>query len=346
MRPLGVFIKNQREKNNISQNRLASLLYKDRTVISKWENNKLNPSIQDIICMSEIFHISVEEFLFGEEYSSSNSKEIKSNFNRFLIFQNDKLKKFKMIIIMLIFILVIGLTLFLLYYFYNTYNTTKVYLLWGESEHFELKNGLFIVTREKSYLKLGNVNDYSGEIMLFYQDSTDLKYNTLYVGDINYIITDFTGYNSGINLNNFNDLQGNLYIKLVDNGEILKLNFEQNFKNDNVIFKNQIAIGETEEQDFFYNNFDKVKTDFKCLDGSLCTKEINNLTIFYDLNNYIFYFSTNFETAEYDIINQVFMYSNDEGISFTVGSNFRCAKDCYFQKEKYDYFMSFIQKYL
>ena len=38
---IGSFIKKQREKKKLSQNQLAELLYKDRTVISKWENDKL-----------------------------------------------------------------------------------------------------------------------------------------------------------------------------------------------------------------------------------------------------------------------------------------------------------------
>ena len=62
---VGLKIKEQRVKNNLSQKDLAKKLSVSDKLISKWENNLGIPSVEYLIEMSEIFHIDLQE-LIGE----------------------------------------------------------------------------------------------------------------------------------------------------------------------------------------------------------------------------------------------------------------------------------------
>lgn len=53
----------EREKHNWSQAELADKLNVTRQSVSKWENNKGLPSIEVLIAISDLLHITVDELL-------------------------------------------------------------------------------------------------------------------------------------------------------------------------------------------------------------------------------------------------------------------------------------------
>ena len=68
---IGSNIKENREKNNITQKELANALGLEATTISKYESNKILPSIDILKKISGIFGISVDEILKTEEFDLS-----------------------------------------------------------------------------------------------------------------------------------------------------------------------------------------------------------------------------------------------------------------------------------
>lgn len=56
-------IKELRIKNNLTQTDLGEKIYLSRTTISKYEQGKMEPNIDTIIELSNIFKISIDELL-------------------------------------------------------------------------------------------------------------------------------------------------------------------------------------------------------------------------------------------------------------------------------------------
>ncbi|TFV23819.1 XRE family transcriptional regulator [Staphylococcus saprophyticus] len=64
---IGLRIKEQRELRNWSQDELAEILNISRQSISKWELNKVYPSIDMLIKMSDLFDVSLDELIKGDK---------------------------------------------------------------------------------------------------------------------------------------------------------------------------------------------------------------------------------------------------------------------------------------
>ncbi len=68
-------ISNLRKNRNLSQEDLAGLLNVSRQTISKWENQEVLPDAYNLIGLSQIFSVSIDEILLGRThlmYSSTN----------------------------------------------------------------------------------------------------------------------------------------------------------------------------------------------------------------------------------------------------------------------------------
>ncbi|EHL71082.1 XRE family transcriptional regulator [Bacillus cereus] len=60
-------LKEEREKRNWSQHDLAEKIHVSRQSVSKWETGKNYPSIEIIIHLSDLFGITIDELLRGDE---------------------------------------------------------------------------------------------------------------------------------------------------------------------------------------------------------------------------------------------------------------------------------------
>ncbi|MBO5439541.1 MAG: helix-turn-helix transcriptional regulator [Treponema sp.] len=69
---IGDRIKELRNQNNISQQRLADLLNLTQQAIGKWEKGISEPNIEAIIKMSKIFNVTVSYLILGEEEADCN----------------------------------------------------------------------------------------------------------------------------------------------------------------------------------------------------------------------------------------------------------------------------------
>ena len=80
---IGTRIKEQRELKNWSQDELAEILNISRQSISKWELNKVYPSIDMLIKMSDLFDVSLDELIKGDK--ALKRRLLKPINNQFLI---------------------------------------------------------------------------------------------------------------------------------------------------------------------------------------------------------------------------------------------------------------------
>ena len=80
---VGTRIKKHREKQNISQDELALKVFVSRQTISNWETNKSYPDIKSLTMLSNIFHVTLDDFIKGdiEEMKRIVSKEKIEKFN-------------------------------------------------------------------------------------------------------------------------------------------------------------------------------------------------------------------------------------------------------------------------
>jgi len=60
---VGKQIQRLRAEHHMNQDALAEKLYVSRQAISLWESGKGMPSIDNLICLTEIFEVSFEEIL-------------------------------------------------------------------------------------------------------------------------------------------------------------------------------------------------------------------------------------------------------------------------------------------
>ncbi|MEG0416161.1 MAG: helix-turn-helix transcriptional regulator [Erysipelothrix sp.] len=71
---IGKLIRDKRTEHNMTQEELATKLFVTRQLISKWENEKSYPSLEDAIKLSELFDISLDSLIKGDvEYTSKLS---------------------------------------------------------------------------------------------------------------------------------------------------------------------------------------------------------------------------------------------------------------------------------
>ena len=89
---LAIRLKNAREKSGYSQNEVAESLNISRQAVSKWENGWTCPDIDNLILLSKLYKISVDELLMED------SEVVESN----LIDQNISSENFMLIIISVI----------------------------------------------------------------------------------------------------------------------------------------------------------------------------------------------------------------------------------------------------
>ena len=341
----GSFIRELRKENNISQQKLADLVPIDRSVVSKWERGEVQPPVDKIIALCRIFNVTIDEMLSGERLTESNKEEHQENLSNYLIKQESKYKKAKKKAIIASCFVFIIIFLFLGYYFYQTYNTEKVYKIYGSSDNYNIKDGLLMVTRENTYFKIGGINDDIYEITLIYKK--DGKVDELYKGSSDSILIDFNEYDGLVNNSNINNIKDNLYI--VINDEEIQLKFNEDYKNDNLILEDQEDIG-SDDFDMNHNEDDipnKIKKDFDC-NEMICSMVIDDLKIDYLIDDKSFYIKEKDISIQYDINSKIFDYSS-KVISFTIENDkMNCnSKSCENYNDIYNkYFNNLIKKYI
>lgn len=244
---IGKFIYILRTEKKWSQYQLADMIPISRQAVSKWERGQTIPDSSTLLKLSEIFDVTINELLNGERLKIDSIKELEVTTLNLVDESNKKTKRIKKNLMIYSTIIGILLFLFLAYYFINSYNTIKVYTVYGESKHFRINDGIFVSTNQKTYLKIGAIKtDKEIEIKnvkLFYEKNGKNEMISEDV-DIDRKITDFSGY-SLLFLKTIKTPKAYLEIKYNEEKlEKIKLNFKSDFSNNNFIFKNYKKFGE------------------------------------------------------------------------------------------------------
>ena len=140
---IGKFLRMLREEKKWSQAEFAEKLYIDRSLVSKWEKGMVTLSSSNLISLSKLYKISVDEILAGERKNKNNEDlidNIKLNIYDYL---NSKVKRQKSRISILIGVIFISVFLLLLSFFINFYSSVKVYSIHTDENSVVIRQGLF-----------------------------------------------------------------------------------------------------------------------------------------------------------------------------------------------------------
>lgn len=238
---IGDFISTLRRGKNLSQYQLAEMIPISRQAISKWERGVTIPDSSTLIRLSDIFEVSINELLAGEKQESNEISQLEHITLDILDDSKKKDSKIRKIIIMFTLVIAVMILIFLLYYFINSYNSVKVYKVEKIGNNFSMYNGIFITTKQKSYLRLGKL-DYDDDIQIkkvkLYYTKDNKKHLIFEDESENILITDYYGYNEYFPSDDINTLINNLYLQIEYNNtiETMKLDVIRDFSNNNLFF--------------------------------------------------------------------------------------------------------------
>ena len=240
---IGQFIAKLRREKKMTQEKLAELLFVDRTTVSKWEQGQNNINTEVLLKISEIFNVTLNEMIIGEKQTKSNINEI-NDVTVKMIRTNNKFKRY--LFFSLIFILIL-ISSFFVYYFVNNYNSIMVYEIHGENDKFATHDGLLVVSREKAYIQLGDIQNLNDEEILstkLYYIKDNKKVVFYEVDDTNVFYT--TTYKDSVL--QYNDLKyviSNLYLEITyenDDSICLKLELKKSYSNNNLFSRNNASL--------------------------------------------------------------------------------------------------------
>lgn len=242
---IGKYLKEQRVKNNYTQNELSEIIHVTRQAVSNWETGKAIPDSAILIRLSELYKVSIDEILIGKP-SEENLQKLTLN----LIDNNNKQRsKIKKLFTTLFLVIITFIVTFLLYYFITSYNATKIYLLSGKSNNYVINDGVLIRTNEKIYIRIGNINKTDFDRISLYYLNEKKKKTVIYNGDdINTLIIENYKYND-MYRKKLSNVKNNLYIEIQKGNkkEKLKIKARESFKSS-AFFNNKRPIEKEKEK--------------------------------------------------------------------------------------------------
>ena len=250
---IGKFIKQLRIEKELSQYQLADMVPISRQAVSKWERGESIPDSSTLIRLSDIFNVTINELLAGKHLKDNSIKQLENTTLSILDDSNNKSRRIKRNFRISVIIITTLLLSFLSYYFINSYNSTKVYTITGNGENFKIRDGIYLTTKGKNYIKLGNIK-YNEDlnitnIKMYYKD----KNKEIIIME-NKDIEQFVIMNRKSYYNQ--SVRDNTYIEIKYNDkqkETIKLKFKRDYSNNSLFFDNKTK----------YNSKIKKVTKFK-----------------------------------------------------------------------------------
>lgn len=347
------FIKELRLERGLSQEQLAEKLYVHRTTVNKWENEDIIPLNDKLISIANFFDVSIDELLNGKRNERNIDTTPTSNTLITLIKSKSRNKK---IIIFLGIGLLFVLVTFLLYYFVSTYNSVKVYRLYGENDSTKTRDGLVVMNKEKVYFRPGNFYDKKDNLIsidiirLYYYDENNDE-EILFTGSAQDLIME--QQQSQETFMNLLNQHQDLYIDACYNKSCtkIKLDYFNDFTNDNIAVNN--LNGESVIST--YNSDKSVLINGLIKDGFKYDNEIGYYYLKEENVEYYYLPSTNIIKLRainnlYKINALLFIDTSHVDISYVKDSEKEkiiSIDDCFNVKAKnYDQFKSIYNQYL
>lgn len=304
---LGDIISNLRKERNLTQKELADELCVSDKSVSRWENGSTYPNIDMIYIISKYFGVSFYNLLEARMADDNEDDEVVdaviNEFHRITNKGKRRLKYFAIVSLIIAIILIIAIL------FINSYNKFKVYKVNLDSEDFIALDGIFVDTKIKDELNLGNLNFRD----IIIDDSDLINVDLYYIENgKEYILRNysslnninFSNYDSYIKINDLSKYIENLYIRVTiskDNDVPLlfnsKLNFILDFSN-NKIFNNS----NVKELTRFSDNNNDIETillnnGYEKINEEILSKNLNNYSFEYVIKSSILV--VNYKSDEY-----------------------------------------------
>ncbi len=236
---VGSFLRELREKEGLSQQKLGMQIYVSRQAISQWELGKCFPDLQQAIALSKIYNITIADIYAGEIITN---KEKYNSIMEFII--KSEMKRTRKIITLLVTTIIVLLFIFLSYYFFNVYNKISVYTV-DTIEKQSVVRGIITKSVNDIYINF-ELNDTVDNLCLMYNDT---KLNC--IANNNYlVIKESIGYNEQLpELSHLkmDDFINNLYVE-INNEAKIKLKVEKDYNNDKLIFNEDNTTVNYEEK--------------------------------------------------------------------------------------------------
>lgn len=237
----GSFIKELRKERNLTQEDLAKEFVVDRGTISKWERGEYIPSSDILLKISEYFDLTINELLAGEKLNKDNKEVINKITVDVLKEKEKKTKIIKRIATTSILIILLLILSFLSYYFINNYNSISVHNLSGETERFNIDDGIMIISKQKVYIKIGEIQTYEENeinyIRLYYKKNNK-EYEIYKNSKIEMTIVNIFGEDELFKYEDINYIKQNLYVDVIYNNEekteTIKISVKEDFINDEI----------------------------------------------------------------------------------------------------------------
>lgn len=246
---IGKFIRELRHEKNLSQYQLADMIPISRQAISKWERCESIPDSSTLLRLSEIFKVTINELLNGKRLKTNSIKDLENAALSIIDENNKRQRKIKRNFHISIIIITILLLSFLSYYFISSYNSTKVYTISGHNGSFKFNNGIFVIIKDKSYLKLGtlkyNKDIEVNNIKLYYLKKNKKRVIMEDKETDDYTIVDIGGYYEKLPKKDLKYILNSSYIEITynnDQKEIIKLKYKRDYTNNSLFYKNKRKV--------------------------------------------------------------------------------------------------------
>lgn len=233
MNKMAKFLKELREERGITQEQLGESLNVSRSLVSKWENGNKIPAVDCLTMLSKFYDITIDEIIYGEKKNQDNADDIDL---LSAMIMTDSRRKLKFLVGV---IFVLAFLLFGVYFIFN-YNSIKVYSVGAKSENFDVKNTLMIISKNKSYIKFGNITDSNGDDTSydkykFYAKDRD-KIIVLSGREDGEIVRNFDDKDNYLNFNNLGKYINDLYVDIYydDKIETVKLDATLEMANNKI----------------------------------------------------------------------------------------------------------------
>ena len=216
------FLKCLREDKGLTQDQLGDMLNVSRSLVSKWEHASKIPAVDCLMSLSKIYDITIDEIIYGERKNTKNAKDIESLSATIM---NESKKKIDLAHKSIIIVTLVLSFLLLGSYFIFNYNSIKVYSVYGKAEHYDVKNTLMIISKNKSYIKFGDIvnsNDYGDKEYdgyEFYAKDGDNKI-VLSNREDGEIVRNLDDSDNFLNFTNLEKFIDDLYVDIYYNDEV------------------------------------------------------------------------------------------------------------------------------
>lgn len=241
---IGQFLRALRKERNLTQDQLAAELNFDRSVISKWECSKKLPSVENIDALAKFYNVSINELVYGARMNKENARDIRNLPIKIISDSERTIHRIRMTCLITA---IAAIILVLMGYFVSNYNSIKVYRVGGSTENYVVKNTLMIISKHRSYLNFGEIDNIGND-----EDTISYDNYELYVknGDTKIILANredgdlvegLEKIDNYLNFNNIKKFINNIYIDIYDDDDnivTMKLDATLEMTNNKIFYIN------------------------------------------------------------------------------------------------------------